>query len=240
MVFGIIGIIMIQLVCVIGIVTNVLVIYTVSHKSNQKELKENQYKYMRLHAIISCIIFSIQVFSLTTECQTYDSILCSSIHHLGFFQFFRIIFQEYIWNCLCLASNMVYVGFAINRLSLIGKNHSKFVVKISKLKIGSFICRVFIPCLILPVVKIFRVHPNFDNPDDIYPTPFISLISSISPSVIFLYFAFNLLCDLVNYVVFLIVNLILDIKLVLKLKETINEKQQNKSRAKKTNKNEEK
>ena len=121
-------------------------------------------------------------------------------------------------------------GFAINRLSLIGKELSKFVTRVSGLTIGKFMLITIWPCLILPVVKIFRFIPNRIFPDYDYPNPIAFYFYKLSFSLIFVYLSFNILFDLVNYLLFLVFNFVLEVILVIKMKRTIEEKQKNEPR----------
>jgi hypothetical protein len=217
------------LICVFGMITNILVVLVVSKKTNKNlELKENQYEYMRLNAVINFIYLSLQPMSLMNECQDFNDPFCSTVRESGFAQYFKIIFLEYISNSLTLASNLAYIGFAINRLSLVGKDHGKFVIWMSKLKIKRFMIGIIIPCLLLPIVKIFRFKPNFYRPDDFYPDPIDNRFISMSRVAVLVYFIFNILLDIINYFIFLIINLIIDINLAVCLKKTIDEKKNKK------------
>ena len=185
-------IIILPIVCLLGIVSNSLVIYTVTHKSNQKDLKENQYKYMRLNAIFNILILIIEPLTLISECNDYNSLFCSRIRFWKFSQFFKIIFGEYFSNVFRLAANFTYVQFALNRLSLIGKDHGKMVTNASKLKVGQFIGRIVIPCLFLPVIKIFRYLPNSYLIDADYPIPIGYYFKYLNRSLMFVYMSFNI------------------------------------------------
>ena len=58
------------LLSIFGFVTNLLVIITISSKKNQAEFKDfNQYKFMRISSICSCLLFSIHFLSWLTECN---------------------------------------------------------------------------------------------------------------------------------------------------------------------------
>ena len=222
-------IIILPIVSLLGIVSNSLVIYTVSHKSNQKELKENQYKYMRINAIFNILILLIEPLTLISECQDYNSLFCSSIRFWQFSQYFKIIFGEYFSNVFRLAANFTYVQFSLNRLSLIGKDHGKLVTNASKLKVRQYMGRIIIPCLVLPAIKIFRFFPNSYQIEAEYPIPIGYYFKYLSSSLMFVYMSFNILFDILNYVVFLIVNFIIDVNLAIKMKQAISEKKKNKA-----------
>ena len=219
-------IVLIPFVCTFGIITNILVVYTVSYKENEKDLKENQYKYMRLNAVFNILILIIEPITLISECQNYDlSIFCSQVRTWMFSQYFKIIFGEYISNVLRLAANFSYVIFSLNRLSLIGLEHGNIISKASKLDLKGFFLRIAAPCLILPVVKIFRFYPNNFLPDYDYPMHIEQFFHDINVSWIYVYLSFNLLYDFTNYVLFLIINFIIDISLVVKMKQILFEKE---------------
>jgi hypothetical protein len=220
--FEYILIILRPIICSFGIVTNILVIKVV--KQNKKELKENQYKFMSLNAISNALILLIQAISLISECQRFNGIYCSLINKSLVSQYFKIIFQEYISSVLILFSNLTYMAFAISRLSLIGKYHGKLTVYVSNLTTTQIIARVFLPCLALPVVKIFKYIPNFDQPEDEYPHPFIYFLNKFCRGKSYTFFSFNILFDLINSFGFLFANLIVDILLAIRLKQVIDEK----------------
>ena len=210
------------IICLFGLISNILVITVV--RQNRKELKENQYKFMILNAISNVVILLIQGFSLMSECQKFNGIYCSLIIKFPVVQYFKIIFQEYISSFFILFSNLTYMTFSISRLALISKNPGKRTVDISNLTIGQFLARVFLPCIALPVVKIFKYIPNFDQPDDEYPHPIVYFINKISRGKIYAFFSFNILFDLINSFGFLVANLIVDILLAIRLKQVIEEK----------------
>ena len=219
--------VLVPIVGTFGIITNVLVVYTVSYKQNQKDLKENQYKYMRLNAVFNIFILAIEPITLISQCHNYDiGVLCSQIRSLMFSQYFKMIFGEYVSNVFRLAANFSYVVFALNRLSLIGREHGKLVTKASKLKIKGFFLRFFAPCLLLPAVKALRFFPNSMKPDLDYPVPIENYFSEIKIMLTCVFLSFNLLYDFINYMLFLIINFVVDVCLAVQMKQTIAEKQE--------------
>ena len=225
------------IVCLIGIVSNSLVIYTISKKSksntksnsNSNLFKENQYKYMLLNAVFNILVLLIEPLTLISECRDYNSHFCSTIRFAQFSQYFKIIFGEYFSNVFRLAANFTYVQFALNRLSLIGKDHGKIVTNASNLKMSQYIGRIIIPCLVLPVIKIFRYFPNTYRIDADYPIPIGYYFKYINRILIFFYMSFNILFDILNYIAFLVVNFIIDVNLAVTLKRTLEEKRKNKA-----------
>lgn len=217
------------IICLIGIVTNFLIIYVTSHKKNQKELKENQYTFMRANALINLIILLIHMLLIISECQGPYGIFCSAIHKTMFTQYYKIIFGEYFSNFLKLLSNFTYVCFAISRLSLIGKDHTEFTNKVAKMSVKTLMKWIFVPCAGLSVVKGFQFHANKVQIEEDYPIPMAYYFNKIRKDLVIVHLSFNILIDLINYLIFLIVNLVIDINLIRNLRETIREREKKKS-----------
>lgn len=206
-----------------AILSNITVIYVIH--ANRKDLKENQYKYMAANSIVNVAFLLIQPFGLLNECQRFDGWFCSQARKSLAIQYFKIIFLEYMSNLLRLVSNLTYVGFAINRSSLIGREHSKLVNYVSTLSVKQFLTRVIWPCIGLSVVKVFSFVPNVDRPFDSYPRLYLHHLFDYEKFVrLFILLSFKLVNDLINGVFFLIVNLIIDICLIIKMKKTLSQK----------------
>ena len=232
------------ILCFIGIFTNSLVIATVHHKSNKKEMKENQYSYMSLNAFCNLFILSFQSISLISECDIKEGylnengIFCSSVRKSPFSQFYRIIFLEYLTHYFNVMSNLSYICYSINRLSLIGKEHGEFVKKISKLKVKKFICIIFFICLVLPVSKVFTYKPNYFRQEHNYPD-YIEL-SEVNEALRFLYLTSSIFYNLLSSIGFIVANLIVDINIVIAMKKVISEREENTNRAVQSNENKKK
>ena len=175
--------------------------------------------------------------SLISECRDYNSLFCSHIRYWQFSQYFKIIFGEYFSNVFRLAANFTYIQFALNRLSLIGKDHGKLVTNAAKLKMRQYIWRIVIQCIVLPVIKIFKYFPNSYRIDIDYPVPIGYYFKYLSSSLMFVYMSFNITFDILNYLVFLIVNFIIDVNLAIRMRQTIEEKKKNSSNLAKDGKN---
>ena len=179
---------------------------------------------MRLNAIFNILILFIEPFTLMSECRDYSSFFCSKIRFSQFSQFYKIIFGEYFSNVFRLAANFTYVQFALNRLSLIGKNHGKIVTDASQLNTSRFLRRIAAPCLILAAIKIFRYLPNSYRISADYPIPIGYYFKYIDSSLMIAYMSLNITFDFLNYIVFLLVNFIIDVKLAFRIKQTLDEK----------------
>ena len=190
---------------------------------------------MRLNAICNILILIIEPLTLISECRDFNSHFCSSIRFWQFSQYFKIVFGEYFSNVFRLAANFTYVQFALNRLSLIGKNHGKMVTNAAKLTMKQYMGRIIIPCLVLPVVKIFRYLPNSYRIDADYPIPIGYYFKYFNSSLMIVYMSFNITFDILIYCVFLLVNFVIDVNLAIKMKQTLEEKMKNQPTSKNKN-----
>ena len=162
-------------------------------------------------------------------------LFCSSARKSYFSQFYRIIFIEYLTHVISVMSNLSYICYSINRLSLIGQDHGKFVKKVSKMKLKKFFLITFLFCLALPIPKIFTFKPNYFRFDHNYPD-FLDF-SDINDALIFLYLSSSILYNLINLIGFIVANLVVDINLLFSMKKVIAERAKNTSRAVQTNEN---
>lgn len=214
-------------VSVFGIVANSIVIYIISIKQNSDIFKGiKQYSYLSLVSMYSIIILIIQLLSWMSECaKTYDA-FCPEIRKYVAIQFFKVIFKESLITALRFMSNFAYVAFALNRISLIGKNHGRIVRFFSEVNIKAYTIATSFISIALSVVKGFRYKINYDHSEQSYPIQFeqdIWLKFSWDRDA---YVIVNCICDILNYVVFVAIHIGIDIFLVVKLKNTLEQRKQ--------------
>lgn len=219
-------------ICLFGLWTNILVIVTItSDVKKQKELKEmRHYDYMRLNSCVHCLILLVQLPSMLNECT--HEFWCSTLHRTVPAQYFKIVVGEFLGTSLRFMSNFTYLGFTLSRLSLIGKEHGKLVMYVAKDKsIKVYLCITIVLSLLLSIVRYFRYLPNqmdyiSTGAADMYPDKlvFVAVGELREHFHVRLFSIFNVLCDLCNYAVFIVVNLILDSVMVVELKKTLKEK----------------
>ena len=108
---------------IFGLVTNLLIIIIISSKKNEKNFKGfKQYDYLRLNSICNCFILLIHLISWLNHCIYPFQVFCPLIRKTRFMQYFNIIIEEILMNTLKFMNNFTYIGFAFNRISLIGKD----------------------------------------------------------------------------------------------------------------------
>lgn len=219
-----------SIISVFGLFFNILVVYVLLNKKNKKLLTENKhYNYVVANCISNCFVLAIQIFGLINECQYPFGIYCSSIYATLFAQYFKLVVGEF-FNCMFrLISSFSYVTFSLGRLSRIGKDNNKFVQFFSDLSPKIFIVFTVIISTVLSVVKPIRFDINLDEPNLAYPMLFDQNIHRIGwqkrhgfQALLYL----NIIYDLVNYCLFVLVNLIIDIVLLRELFKVINEREE--------------
>ena len=212
------------LLAIFGIVTNSLVIITISSKENKTEFNGlKQYSYLRIYSIVNCFILFIYLTKWLNRCEFPYQIFCPLIRKELIFQYFKLIVQEVIYVSLQFLGNFTYVAFAFNRISLIGKDHNKLVKLMSDVGIKKYTAISLLISVGLSVIKFFSYRINYGQPQFIYPIDYSELSFSYM-DINLAYFIINSICDLLNYCVFILVHLFIDIGMVLTLRQTLQTK----------------
>ena len=211
--------------CIFGFVTNLLVIITISSKKNKAEFKDfNQYKYMRINSICSCLLLSIHVLSWITDCNYPYGIFCSKVRKTYFFQYLKIIVGQILATSLRFMINFLYIAFSFCRLALIGKEPNKFVKFMSEIGIKKYVFISLLISLVLSAVKYFSYRINNGMIDKSYPINYDYQGFKYLYHDTKIYFIINFISDLMNYVVFILIHMSMDIGMVIKLRKTLNER----------------
>lgn len=72
--------------------------------------------------------------------------------------------------------------------------------------------------------------PNMAQPEEEYPFPIAHYFDKLSFSLAYVYMSFDILFNVINYVLFVAVCFVVDVALAVKLKQTIDEKEKNKAK----------
>ena len=119
-------------------------------------------------------------------------------------------------------NNFTYIGFAFNRVSLIGKDHNKLVKFMSDMAVKKYIAFTVFISIGLSIVKVFEFDINPGMALDSYPiSNNFKFSHSITPYIVFN--ILNFISDLMNHFIFLLVNLAVDVGMIVKLRQTLNE-----------------
>jgi hypothetical protein len=196
------------------------VIITVSKHKKSEEMKDKRhYDFMRLNSGSICCIYVIELIGLMNECN-YE-FWCSEISFLEGVQYYKIIFSELIGTFFRFFTNLTYVCYSLSRLSLIGQEHSVFVMKVSKeTEMKKIIAILIVISVPLSVVKYFVYMINninykfedfeFNKMMDQYPLKtfvYLSFNQHNLESKSNITNIFNCICDILNYPLFLFINL---------------------------------
>ena len=215
-------------ICLFGLITNFIVVYVILNKDNSDLFKKNkQYTYLWLNSLFCMIILVIELLSWMTECFYPFEVFCPEIRKIAAIQFFKIIFKECFVTMLRFMLNFTYVAFALNRISLIGREHGKIVTFMSELGVKKYIgISLFISCF-FSWIKGFRYEVNYLFPELNFPIPKdedLMLSSVVSTPFDDFTYTFNLTSDLMNYLLFVVLSVIIDICMVVQLRRTLEEK----------------
>ena len=214
---------------VLGLVSNILIIITISSKMNQSDFKEfKQYDYLRLNSICNCLILAIHLMSWLNDCIYPFQLFCPLFRKSIFMQYFKIVVQDVLMTALRFMNSFTYIGFAFNRISLIGKDHNKLVKFMCKISIKKYIAISLFISIGFSLIKFFEYDINHGTATSTYPISYDYSISNpyaTAPNIAF--FILNFVCDLLNHFVLLIVNLAIDIGMIIKLRHTLNERLEN-------------
>jgi hypothetical protein len=235
----------IPVVCAFGIFTSILVLKTIPHIKKDKELKDRRhYDFMRILAIVNSLLFLVKIMGLMNECTS--EFWCSKINRLVGIQYLKLIFGQLIGNSLIFLTNFIYLAFQLCRLSLIGNEHSKLVVKVSnKMSIKRYVLYSASLSLVLSIVKYFRFQINdadileyramskiFFDTNDEYPAKFSSIdnlndnykLDWNPRSETYALTIINFIIDALNYPTFTGICLTLDIIISNELTKTLSQK----------------
>ena len=212
---------------IFGIVTNLFIIITISSKKNKEDFNGiKQYSYLRINSICSCLILIIHFFSWLNGCFYPYQVFCSEARKTLFIQYVKIIIVEVFGTSLRIMNNFTYIAFAFNRISLIGKDHNKLVKFMSDVGIKKYTAVCLLISIGLSSVKFFSYRINDETDGSDYPIEYNIMLAydfgNEKKSTI--YFVFNFVSDLLNYLVFLLIHLSIDIGMIVKLRQTLNEK----------------
>ena len=214
-----------HILSIFGIITNFLIILTISIKKNKEDFKGyKHYSYLRLNSIFSCLILLIHLISWLNQCIYPYQVFCPIIRKTVFMQYFKIIVEEVLMTALKFMNSFTYIGFAFCRISLIGKDHNKLVKFMSDLNLIVYIVVTSIISIGLSIIKFFEYDINPGHPFESYPITYddnnLTQFGNKDPTLYIL----NLISDLFNFFIFSIVNLVIDIGMIVKLRQTLNEK----------------
>jgi hypothetical protein len=222
--------------CFIGIMTNLLIIIVLKNKNKKKSFKFTFYKHLHKNAILNLIFCLIHLISLINVCIFFKISFCSQIFKWNFSQYFKIYIVYFLGDSIKLCSNISYVVLSLTRFyeSTSSTKSSKFFNKILKVNIRGFYLVCFLISLVLNSFQFLQFKPNeyfspinegfpFDAFDIKYcdhtqePSKLFKIGCKIIPIL-------DLINNILNNIVFILVNLIIDLSLLRFSHKKYNEK----------------
>jgi hypothetical protein len=116
---------------------------------------------MRLNSIFNCTYCVLFVFYPINICpDTRMSYFRSSIFNSVPVQLYKIVFLAYFGESIKMCANIPYILITVNRYMLIGREHSAFLERISKLKFNHVVWFSLCFSFILNIGHIFEYSIN--------------------------------------------------------------------------------
>ncbi|CAF0866779.1 unnamed protein product [Brachionus calyciflorus] len=210
---------LIPLSCLFGLILNGLTFYLITKLDSNKNHKiDKQFYYMKMNAIFNLLICLIE---LMRPLYIWSFLSGNGIWHNVLVQYIKIIFNEFLYNLLKFLSSSSYILFSSIRCSLVGQEHF-FLDKLMNYNPKKLLYKMILIGFFLNLIKLFSFEINYFDPFFDYPSPksYNYVVENNIKGAI-LISSLNLLCDFVNYILFIILHLILDIILIFKLRDTL-------------------
>jgi hypothetical protein len=215
--------------CIIGVITNLLTIFTLKQKDASKKghdcsmVMYNHIFYNSIFNIVYCVLtlnkpLSVCIFELSP--------FCSSVYQLYSVQYFKIVFIYFFGNAIKLCCNLSYTSFALSRFSLSANKKSGFYEKFEKLNLKLYYLLMFFICLAFSVFNMFEYQLNeIYNPFKSFPAEKYDIDNCNKNTFNCRIFrTFNIVNDLIKDVGFLFINLIIDTYLLKILSKSLKNK----------------
>jgi len=224
----IIQVIMMSILCVIGVVTNFLIIIVIG-KMDSKILENPLYTHMRMNSIfniIYCLLNIFSLFILVGFCFFENTLFCLKNDRSEAMQYYQIYFDHFLRNSVRLCSNFSYIAVSLTRfISTTKTSHAfKLLKKFADIRIKKFYTLIILLSICLSIFmafefKVNKNHSSYDKgaPFDAYDTNHCQpeFIDSKSLAVkCKLFSIFNMLNNVINNIAFLFFSVFIDIFLI--------------------------
>lgn len=199
------------------------------------DFKIKQYTYINIYSILNILICALHLASLSHKYQQPFGLFCSSIRAIENVQYFHLVAGEFLTHFFISMSNFAYMAFALNRLSLVGQNDDKHlsccsIRHVTETSTLRYMTCAFVFSAGLSVIKPFRYEINryfYMSHRLTSPMLFVYDYDLRENSTVgfLLRFVFDLVYDVLNYVVFAVVNLGIDLALLARIRKACAEKE---------------
>jgi hypothetical protein len=216
--------VIIPFACILGLLLNLRVIYTV-HKNSKVELKEDFYKYMMINSVFNCICCVMYALYPINYCGRYETgYFCSAIFNTLAAQVVKIVLQAYFGEAIKMCSNISYIFITLNRYTLVGKEHNKTLKSISKINVKLVVFFIVSFSLLMNIGHAFQYRINWGGSSQNLDYNFLSYLY---PTIVIFNSSFQVYAIVyffINFVLFLAVNTSLEFSLLRNLRNEIEQK----------------
>jgi hypothetical protein len=221
--------ILIPFVCILGLLVNLRVIYTV-HKNSKVDFKEAFYTFMSLNSLFNCFFSIIYALYPINYCQMNQTgFFCSSIYNTVTSQVIKIVSQAYFGEVFKMCSNILYIFISINRYMLVGKDHNSALEWLAGLNLKLVVFLTVVFSLLINIGHAFQYrifygwnvlatqyfHGSMVSTNYLYP----SIVTNNSSFKIY-----SIVYFFINFAVFLAINTWIEFSLLRNLRKEIKEK----------------
>ena len=148
------------ILCVLGLINNILTILVIRNNSSKKEFKHSMYLFIQINSYCNIIYCIITGLKLINTCLFYaSSLFCSKVYQAHSSQYFKIIVVQFLGNAAKISCNIFYLSFSFNRVILITFNKRKVTARKNTL-IKLYILIILFVSLILSAFKLFQYKIN--------------------------------------------------------------------------------
>lgn len=153
------------IISIIGIITNLLVVITVTSKKNKEYLKENKrtFEYMASNSVFNVVECFLSVFTLMSECLGNGSVFCSSVMHQDSVKAFKVYVVTYFGEVMKTCSLLTIIGFSLERYILASDTNIAWLKKFSNIKKRYIFVFIFLFSCLTCVNKIFEYKISTDQ-----------------------------------------------------------------------------
>ena len=206
---------------VASIVVNILVIAVLQNRQNHAELNDRMYSYAQINALFNVLYSAIMLVKLVNTCVFFYSAgqFCSAVYQTKSSQYFKIVGVYYLGNVFKNCSNVSYLFFSMSRyISVTLEKKRKLIVLFNGVSVKRFCLLVLVLSSSLSVFVLFQYELNVlidyrkEFPYEKRNEHFC--LDKANRATCDLFNAFKIANQMLNGVVFLLLNVAIDIMLV--------------------------
>ena len=228
------------ILCFMSIIFNFLIIIVIKNKTKRVSFKNEMYSYILINGTFNIFYCVIMLLKQINICVFYISpSICSSVYQTKSSQYFKIICVLFLGNVFKTCSNFSYLFFSISRLmSTFNDTDIKHFKKFKKINLKHFVITILALSSVLSVYILFQYEIN-EEKDYRKEFPFETrnenfCVKTVNIHKCRMFNAFKMVNNIINGVLFVLLNIIIDLFLLREFKKNLKSKSKmefNKSKA---------